>query len=201
MKPVQALALVMALVPAAVAMAQEPSLGDAARREKARRVQHVNKAGRVYTNDDLEALRTAGESRGNLNIMEGGQAEPGQSAGPSEGPKGTGAEGAQEAPGASGEAQWRTRADGARAAIEAAQSELAAQRQAADRLRAQLSAMAQPYVEDTNERLRLTAELNAAEAAATRAQEQLAEARARYQELLQEAQRQRIPAAWISNAS
>lgn len=199
MRLVQALALAMTLAPAVSAIAQEPALGDVARREKSRRVQRPT-GGRVYTNEDLEALRQAGGSRGNLNIMDG-QAEAGPAASTSEQAPGDQAEGVQERPGAAGEAEWQARARGARAAIEAAQAELTVQRQAVDRLQRQLGPMSQPYVEDPNERLRLTAELNEAEAAAARAQEQLAAARARYQELLQDAQRQRIPAGWISNAS
>jgi len=192
------------------AAAQEPSLGDAARREKERRSQAAQRAtgSRVFTNDDLESMRE-GSPRGNLNIMEG-QAGAGEETTFASGPRGERAGSSAAVPGETrpagddkggGEAGWRARADQVRAAIESAQSALGERRAAAERLREQLSPMASPYLEDPNARLRLQDELSQAERAIEQSQKDLEEARGRYQELLQDAQRQRIPADWISNAS
>lgn len=188
------------------AAAQEPSLGDAARREKDRRSQSAKRAAgsRVFTNDDLESMRE-GSTRGNLNIMEG-QAGAGEETTPATGSRGERAGSSAAVPGETSpagddEAGWRARADQVRAAIEAAQSALGERRAAAERLREQLSPMASPYLEDPNARLRLQDELTQAERAIEQSQKDLEEARGRYRELLQDAQRQRIPADWISNAS
>jgi DNA repair exonuclease SbcCD ATPase subunit len=206
------LALGSLLLAGWAAAAQEPSLGDAARKEKDRRSQAAKRApgSRVFTNEDLESMRE-GSPRGNLNIMEG-QASAEEAAPIASGPRGesagprAGSQGETARPGPPGdkggdEAAWQGRADQVRAAIEAAQSALGERRAAADRLREQLSPMASPYLEDPNARLRLQDELTQAERAIEQAQKDLEEARARYQELLQDAQRQRIPAGWISNAS
>lgn len=203
---------VSGLVLAGWGAAQEPSLGDAAKKEKERRSQAAKRpaGGRVFTNDDLESMRE-GSPRGNLNIMEG-QAGAEEEAPIGSGPRGerpgprAGSRGETARPGPSddkggGEAGWRARADQVRAAIEAAQSALGERRAAAERLREQLSPMASPYLEDPNARLRLQDELTQAERAIEQSQKDLEEARGRYQELLQDAQRQRIPADWISNAS
>ncbi len=200
------LAALLLAVAAGSALAQEPSLGEAARREKAKRRTPVA-PGRVYTNDDLEALRNAEGGRGTLNLMDG-PAEGSTSAEPSPGPPSARpveppfvpgpAEGRQPA---AGEAEWRERASQLRGAIEQAEARLAASRSEIERLREQLSPMARTYVQDVNQRLQLQSELTDAETALAEAQRELEQARQGYRALQEDAQRQRVPPGWVSNAS
>lgn len=200
-----ALALALAALVGLSAAGQEATLGEAGRREKARREKTGGHApgGRIYTNDDLEALRQGKATRGNLNIMEGqplSEAPAGEGSRKESGGEGERPAGAPEQK-ETGEAGWRARADEIRSAMDAAQRTLESQRTAVERLRQQLNPQAGSYVQDPNERLRLQSDLTAAERAVEQAQRDLEQARARYQELLKDAQEQRIPAGWISNAS
>lgn len=186
--------------------AQEPSLPSAARQEKLRREEARARSGEkpVYTNEDLEAARQTGNKRGNLNLMEpdasGSQAAvatatPGQEGG-SETAEGEGAGQAQEQ-----ESDWRQRAFDSRTNIEAADRAYAEAKADVDELRQRLSPMSANYVQDTNERLRLQAQLTSLEQAAAQAQQDLEAFREEYRALLREAQRKRIPSSWVSVGS
>lgn len=206
MSRVGGLAALLLAVAAGSAVAQEPSLGEAARREKAKR-RAPAASGRVYTNADLEALRNAEGGRGTLNLMDGpaegstgGERSPAApSARPVEPPFVP--EEAQGRQPATGEAEWRERASQLRGAIEQAEARLASSRSEIERLREQLSPMAQPYVQDVNQRLQLQSQLTAAETALAEAQRELEQARQGYRALQEDAQRQRVPPGWVSNAS
>lgn len=204
MTRVGGLAALLLAVAAGSAMAQEPSLGEAARREKAKR-RAAATPGRVYTNADLETLRNAEGGRGTLNLMDGpaegstaGERSPAApSARPVEPPFAPGpAEGRQP-----GEAEWRERASQLRSTIERAEAQVTASRSQIDSLREQLSPMAQNYVQDVNQRLQLQSELTAAEDALAQARSELEQARQGYRALQDDAQRQRVPPGWISTAS
>lgn len=199
----------MALLAALVgpsAFGEDP-LGDVARRERQRREKagRATPAGRVYTNDDLEAAR-ASTPRGNLNVMEGGEGWVAPAPG-GEGPFEGSARPSDEqpadenAPGSGGEAAWRERAVQARGAVESAERAIGEGRAQVESLQEQLSPMAQPYVLDPNQRLRLEAELTAAQKQLQQAEGSLEAARQAYRQLLDDARRQRIPPGWISNAS
>ncbi len=184
------------------ASAQEPRLGDVARREQARRAQ-APRAPRAdahtYTNDDLESIRGS-EPRGNLNVIgtpagEASRPPSREGAVGEEGPAPVPASGALQ-----GEDDWRRRAASLRSAMDGAQQRLQAARAQADGLRERLSPVAQVYLQDVNERLRLQSELTAAETEMGRAQAELEQARQAFRELQAEAQRQRVPPGWISAA-
>lgn len=186
--------------------AQEQSLPSAARQEKLRREEARSRSGErpVYTNEDLEAARQTGNKRGNLNLMEpdASAPQPGVATatsaqeGSSETGEGESAGRAQEQ-----ESDWRQRAFDARTNIEAADRAYAEAKANVDELRQRLSPMSASYVQDTNERLRLQAELTALEQAAAQAQQDLEAFREEYRALLTEAQRKRIPASWVSVGS
>ena len=195
--------LAMLAVPLA---AQQPSLPSAARQEKLRREEARSRSGErpVYTNEDLEAARQTGNKRGNLNLMEpdASAPQPGVATatsaqeGSSETGEGESAGRAQEQ-----ESDWRQRAFDARTNIEAADRAYAEAKANVDELRQRLSPMSASYVQDTNERLRLQAELTALEQAAAQARQDLEAFREEYRALLTEAQRKRIPASWVSVGS
>ncbi len=177
-----------------------------ARRERQRREKagRAAPAGPVYTNDDLEAAR-ASTPRGNLNIMEGGEEwvapAPGGE-GASDGSARPSEEPADEnAPRSGGEAEWHERAAQARGAVESAERAIGEGRAQVERLQEQLSPMAQPYVLDPSQRLRLESELTAAQKQLQQAEGSLEAARQAHRQLLDDARRQRIPPGWISNAS
>lgn len=208
-----ALALVLLGASAAALAAAEEPLGDAARREKERRARTATQkaAGRVYTNEDLEAAR-AGEAPSNLSVISSSASEPapqrGQANPDVKSPSGR-QDGDAPAAGPSedrprrgaGEEEWRGRAQRARAAVESGEQALAEGRTRIQQLQERLSPMAQLYVQDPNERLRLEAELTAAQEQLEQAERGLAAAQQAYRELLDEAQRQRVPPGWVSNAS
>ncbi len=100
-----------------------------------------------------------------------------------------------------GEAEWRERASQLRGVIERAEAQVTASRSQIDRLREQLSPMAQNYVQDVNQRLQLQSELTAAEDALAEARRELEQARQGYRALQDDAQRQRVPPGWIGTAS
>lgn len=197
MKRLAAGLIVAGLAGACSASAQEPSLGEVARREKAKRgPARSGEAARVFTNTDLEAIRSV-DPRGNLNVLEA----PEGAANPPSGQERAWDEVAQQGQSAAAEGGKGGDRSEQRAAMEAAQNQLEAARGEADRLRERLSPMAQPYIQDVNERLRLQSELSAAEAAVAQAQRDLEAARRAYAEQREGAQRPRLGPGATSNAS